>query len=180
MDSERSAQQLRLIDETVEIAKALGVEVWLRGGWAMDFFIGEVTRDHEDIDWFTWAENASALADGLVRAGYELLPGPPPDQQLDFSKQGLESSFALLDKDQFGRVVVAGGPWAGEMWPEGMLDAPVGRIGALRCPIIGPCAQIEIKQMMPVWVPGRPRRRKDAEDIARLEAALGQQGTRPA
>ncbi|WP_408055191.1 nucleotidyltransferase domain-containing protein, partial [Streptomyces azureus] len=21
-------------------------------GWAMDFFIGEPTRDHEDIDWF--------------------------------------------------------------------------------------------------------------------------------
>ncbi|GAP52560.1 aminoglycoside adenylyltransferase, partial [Streptomyces azureus] len=52
VDRERSARQLRLIGETVEFAKALGVEVWLRGGWAMDFFIGEPTRDHEDIDWF--------------------------------------------------------------------------------------------------------------------------------
>ncbi|MFF4898183.1 nucleotidyltransferase domain-containing protein [Streptomyces sp. NPDC001068] len=52
MDRERSVRQLRLTGETVEIAKALGVEVWLRGGWAVDFFIGEVTRDHADIDWF--------------------------------------------------------------------------------------------------------------------------------
>jgi hypothetical protein len=29
-----------------------------------------------------------------------------------------------------------------------------------------------IKQSMPVWVPGSPRRPKDAEDIARLRAAL--------
>ncbi|MFF4966209.1 hypothetical protein [Streptomyces sp. NPDC001037] len=91
-----------------------------------------------------------------------------------------ESSFALLSKDRFGRVVVAGGPWAGEVWPEGMLGAPVGRIGALRCRITSPRAQIEIKQMMPVWVPGRPRRRKDTEDIARLEAALREQGAHPA
>lgn len=32
--------------------------------------------------------------------------------------------------------------------------------------------RIESKEMMPVWVPGRPRRQKDAEDIARLRPAL--------
>ncbi|MFF7470940.1 nucleotidyltransferase domain-containing protein [Streptomyces sp. NPDC008092] len=180
MDREGGARQLRLIGETVEIAKALGVEVWLRGGWAMDFFIGEVTRDHVDIDWFAWAEDAPALTGELLRSGHELLSGSPADQQRDFCKQGVESSFALLSKDRSGRVVVAGGPWAGAVWPEGMLDAPVGHIGALWCRIISPCAQIKIKQMMPVWVPGRPRRRKDTEDIATLEAALREQGTCPA
>ncbi|MEU2392910.1 aminoglycoside adenylyltransferase [Streptomyces sp. NPDC007369] len=181
MNRERSARQLRLIGETVEIANTLGVEVWLRGGWAMDFFIGEATRDHEDIDWFVWAADAPALADGLVRAGHEpvTLSASPPDQQLDFCKQGEESSFALLGRDQSGRAVVAGGPWAGEMWPEGMLEASAGRIGALQCRIVSPRAQMEIKRMMPVWVPGRPRRRKDAEDIARLAAALREQATRP-
>ncbi|MFJ9644074.1 nucleotidyltransferase domain-containing protein [Streptomyces sp. NPDC101206] len=173
MDRERSGRQLRLIGETVGIAKACGVEVRLRGGWAMDFFLGEVTRDHEDIDWFAWAADAAALTDGLLRSGWEPLPGPPPDQQLDFVKQGVESSFALLDRDRSGRVVVAGGPWAGESWPEGMLDAAEGRLGALRCGIISARAQIEIKRMTPVWVPGRPRRRKDAEDISRLRSALG-------
>lgn len=67
--------------------------------------------------------------------------------------------------------MVAGGPRAGEVWPEGMLDASVGRVGAPRCPVISPRAQIGIKQMMPVRVPGPARRAKDAEDIARLEAA---------
>ncbi|MFF5144757.1 nucleotidyltransferase domain-containing protein [Streptomyces sp. NPDC013157] len=180
MDRERSARQLRLIGETVEIASAVGAEVWLRGGWAVDFFIGEVTREHVDIDWFAWAQDASALTAGLLRSGFEPLSGPPADQQLDFRKQGVESSFALLAKDRVGRVVVAGGPWAGQVWPAGMLDASAGRIGTLRCRIISPRAQIEIKQMMPVWVPGRPRRMKDTEDISQLEAALREQDTGPA
>jgi hypothetical protein len=42
----------------------------------------------------------------------------------------------------------------------------------VRCPIISPHVQIESKEMMPVWVPGRRRRPKDAEDIARLRQAL--------
>jgi hypothetical protein len=112
------------------MAAELNVPVWLRGGWAMDFFLGQVTRDHADIDWFARAADA-------------------------------------------GRPLVAGGPWAGRPWPEGMLDGSVGQIGRLRCPVIGPAAQIEIKRMMPVRVPGRPRRPRDDRDIERLEAALG-------
>ena len=43
-------------------------------------------------------------------------------------------------------MIVPNGPWAGQRWPDGMLDWPAGRIGDLRCPIISPSAQIEIKK----------------------------------
>jgi hypothetical protein len=172
VDGERAALQLRVIAEVVGIAGEKGMQIWLRGGWAMDFYLGEITRDHGDIDWFAWAEDAHDLAGELLERGYEPLPGPPPEQQLDFVHKGVEVSFALLARDETGRVVVGGGPWKGEPWPEGMLDAPPGRLGQLQCAIVSPEAQIEIKQMMPVWVPGRPRRAKDAEDIAQLQAAL--------
>lgn len=176
MDRQRTDRQLRLIAETSRIADALGVDLWLRGGWAMDFFLGSATRDHTDIDWFTRRQDAEQLTRELLRSGWERLPGPPRDQQLDFGKQGEESSFALLDEDGSGHAVVAGGPWAGERWPDGMLDGPLGRIGATACQVISPAAQIEIKRMMPVWVPGRPRRAKDAEDIRVLETALRERG----
>ncbi|MFB6817521.1 nucleotidyltransferase domain-containing protein [Streptomyces sp. NPDC056347] len=172
MDAGRADRQLRLIAEAVEVSEAVGVPLWLRGGWAMDFFLGEITRDHGDIDWFARAGDARALADELLRRGHRPVPGSPPDLQLDFVKDGLESSFTLVDRDATGAVVVAGGPWAGAPWPEGMLDAGPGRIGDLRCAVVSPRAQIEIKRMTPVWDPSRPRRPKDAEDIARLEAAL--------
>ncbi|RKR92447.1 hypothetical protein BDK92_6888 [Micromonospora pisi] len=84
----------------------------------------------------------------------------------------MELGVALLARDMTGRVVVAGGPYAGEPWPEGMLDSPPGRLGDVRAPIIAPAAQIEIKEMMPVWVPGMPRRDKDRADILLLRRAM--------
>jgi hypothetical protein len=172
VDLERAAAQLRQIAETVEIATALGVPIWLRGGWAMDFFLGELTRDHVDIDWFGWADDAVELSTTLGARGYRFLPEQPNGPQFDVEKDGLESSFTQIAKDELGRLVVPAGPWAGEVWPEGMLEAVPGRIGEQQCLIVSPAAQIEIKRMMPVWVPTLRRRPKDAEDIARLEAAL--------
>jgi hypothetical protein len=78
-----------------------------------------------------------------------------------------------------GRVTVAGGQFAGEPWPDGMLDWSPGRIGELQVPIISPYVQIETKEMLPVWVPGRPRRPKDAEDVARLRQALDSEKAQP-
>lgn len=44
--------QLSAITEILHAANTSGIEIWLRGGWAMDFYLSQVTRDHEDIDWF--------------------------------------------------------------------------------------------------------------------------------
>ena len=156
---------------------ALGIPLWLRGGWAMDLFLGRVTRPHRDVDWFAWAADAGRIAAALTARGWELLPEPPHDRQLDFARDGVDLSFALIVSDAEQHVAVAGGPWAGARWPEGMLDGPVGRIGAVACAVIHPYAQMEIKRMMPVWVQGLPRRPKDDEDVRRLEAALHPPGT---
>jgi hypothetical protein len=164
------ARQLRLITEVVGLAENVGVEVWLRGGWAVDFALGEVTREHRDIDWFTWAEAIPAWRAALTEHGFAPTPVNDDSAQYDVTKDGEDLQFALLARNADGAPVVAGGPYAGEPWPVDLLDAQPGRIGAQRCPIINPRAQIEIKQMMPVWVPGMPRRPKDAHDIARLEA----------
>jgi hypothetical protein len=56
--------------------------------------------------------------------------------------------------------------------PEGILDGPEGRIGNVQGRVINPHAQIEIKRMMPIWVPGRPRRPKDLSDIVKIEQEL--------
>jgi hypothetical protein len=172
VDRDRGGRQLRLIAEIAAYAARLDVEVWLRGGWAMDFFLGEITRDHADIDWFAWASDAQLIKQALHDDGFVTVGGPPVAQQLDVVRDGEESSFAWLATDNAGRIVVAGGPWAGQPWPTGMLAGPMGRLGHLRCPIISPAAQIEIKQMMPIWDPGRRRRPKDVPDITRLTAAL--------
>lgn len=105
MDVPRANRQLQLIAEALELARANGITVWLRGGWAMDFYLGEYTRDHVDIDWLVWATDAAALDDVLVRHGYEPVVGPPPEQQRDYLKDGFDLSFALLAQDASGRPV---------------------------------------------------------------------------
>jgi hypothetical protein len=75
------------------------------------------------------------------------------------SRASSTSVSPLLNKDETGRVVIAGGPWKGEPWSEaGMVHPQLGRIGFVRCAILDLNAQIEVKRMMPIWVPGRPRR----------------------
>jgi Aminoglycoside-2''-adenylyltransferase len=179
VDQERAGRQLHLISDVLAIASKNAVEVWLRGGWAMDFFLGQVTRDHVDIDWFAWVKDASVITAALLESGYQAVPGAPPEVGLDVAKDGADLGFAWLARDGAGQVVVAGGPYAGERWPEGMLTWEPGQIGPLRCPIISPLAQIEIKEMMPVWVPSFPRRPKDAKDVARLRAALSERPEHP-
>ncbi|MEU9026215.1 aminoglycoside adenylyltransferase [Streptomyces sp. NPDC048383] len=171
MEEPCARRQLAMIAEV----RGLGVEVWLRGGWAMDFWLGRITREHEDIDWFTRSRDAGRLIGPLVARGYEVLRAD--GQQLDLVRDGEELSFALVDRDGAGRDVVAGGPWAGTRWPARMLDAAEpGRLGALECPVVSPAAQIEIKRMTPIWIPGRARRPKDAADVALLEATLAARG----
>ncbi len=172
----RTTRQLALIGEVVAISAELGIEVWLRGGWAMDFYLGEVTREHADIDFFAWADDGPALATELPRCGFRPVPGPPPDKQLDFIKRGEDLQFGLLAVDTTGQPADAGGPWAGEPFPEAAQHHEPGRIGALACAIVNPHGQIEIKRMMPQWNPRLQRRPKDAADITRLRAALAGSG----
>ncbi len=143
----------------------------------MDFYLGEITRDHLDVDWFVWAYALPSLVDELVRHGWTDLAEHPPEQQRDIVQGDVEMGFAPLTAASDGCPVVGGGPWHGERYPAKMLvDAVEGVLDGVRCRVIDPAAQIEIKQMMPVWVPGRPRRPKDQIDIDRLLLALHSRG----
>jgi Aminoglycoside-2''-adenylyltransferase len=166
---------LTVIAQVVAAAVRAGVPVWLRGGWAMDFFLGAVTRDHDDVDWFCWAVDADRLEAALLAAGLTPdLAHPRDDLGRDYLAGRVELQIRYLGRNVDGAVVVPGdGPYAGSLWPAGMLDHPPGRIGELTAPIISPEAQIEIKTMMPVWVLGMPVRDKDQRDIATIRAALG-------
>jgi len=160
IDTERALRQLGLIEDTIEMSQRLGVRTWLRGGWAMDFFLGWLTRDHINVDWHAWIADAPAITAALHADGYRTLSGPPPEQQLDVAKDGLDMSFTWLTRSAEGKVTVAGGQFGGEAWPDGMLDRPPGTIGPVQCPIISPRVQIECKDKWSTWVPGSPSARE--------------------
>ncbi|GIZ54140.1 nucleotidyltransferase domain-containing protein [Noviherbaspirillum aridicola] len=42
--------QVRLIHQIMTSADTCGIPLWISGGWAIDARLGEITRDHDDID----------------------------------------------------------------------------------------------------------------------------------
>jgi len=106
--SRLAEEQLAGIAEFVTLANGLGVPVWLRGGWAMDFFLCRVTRDHVDIDWFALANDGQQLADGLIGYGFEDVTTTQPGQQIDLVRGNVDHGIALVQrKPERG----AGGRW---------------------------------------------------------------------
>src|SRR5699024_9045318 len=150
--------------------------VWLRGGWAVDFYLGEVTRAHADIDWFVMSDDAPRLVARLVADGCRDVTTAPREQQIDLVRGSIEHGIALARHGTAGQPLVGGGPWSGEPWPSRMLlDGPRCRIGDVTAYVISPEAQIEIKELTPMWNPRLSRRGKDVEDIRLLRAKLGSQ-----
>ena len=163
---DRTAHQVALIEEFFALAGSVGAECWLRGGWALDFLLGRVTRPHGDIDLFVWAHDVPTLLPLLAEHGYEEIGGPPPEEQRNLLKRGEELHVALLEETERG-VVTAGGRWADTPWPAGMLAGPVGRIGDVRCRVISAEAQLFAKEHVPRAL-GHAQREYDAADIELL------------
>jgi len=51
---------------------AAGVAAWLDGGWAVDAVLGEVTRDHDDLDLIVQLDDVEAMRRVLATDGFEL------------------------------------------------------------------------------------------------------------
>ena len=47
-----------------------GLEHWFFGGWAVDLWVGRVTRDHDDIDVMVWRSDESRVHEALTEAGW--------------------------------------------------------------------------------------------------------------
>jgi hypothetical protein len=93
VDAQRAERRMRLIGDVLAIATGLGVPVWLRGGWAMDFFLGQVTRDHVDIDWFAWLADAPVLDAALAHSGYRTIghaPAEPHREEATLGRSGVD------------------------------------------------------------------------------------------
>jgi hypothetical protein len=88
--------QLEVLRELKEISESLNITLWLRGGWAIDFLLGQITRLHRDIDLITWIEHKETLENALREAGYNLQP--ISIGQTDFCKSDVDVQIGYLTK----------------------------------------------------------------------------------
>jgi hypothetical protein len=73
--------QLELLSEISLVLPRARISFWLRGGWALDFLLGQITRVHADIDLVAWRRHAGRIHSLLTSVGYDIVPGPPPEIQ---------------------------------------------------------------------------------------------------
>jgi hypothetical protein len=69
------------VEQQFEAIKALsstldrhGIDYWLFGGWAVDFWVGDVTRAHDDIDVAAWRADYDLIKAVLLGEGWQHAP----------------------------------------------------------------------------------------------------------
>lgn len=161
--------QLALIEEIAFVLGRARIRFWLRGGWALDFHLGRVTREHADVDLVTWLRHRERVRGLLVAQGFGVVAGYRPPQ-LVLEKRGQEASFLFVARTDGGQIVVPGY----EAWPfpAGALPDRLVTLDGVRSRVMSPSALLGDKEGHELWS-GKPLRPKDRESMALLRQLVG-------
>lgn len=161
--------QLSLIRELADLLGKAHLRFWLRGGWALDFHAGRVTRPHKDVDLVTWTRHRGRLRRLLEANGYVTVRFDEP--QVFFEKRGQEVNFAMIKRDSSGQIVT---PRFEEWpWPDGAFSGPPRTLFGVTCRAMTLEALADEKEGYEAWR-GVPLRAKDEVSLRLLGELLGE------
>jgi len=93
---ELASQQLSALARMSEQLEDAGVEYWLFGGWAVDFYVGSVTRAHDDLDVAVWLEDMPRIAELLQSDGWRHAPFDDEDGGTGYERGAVRLEFTYL------------------------------------------------------------------------------------
>lgn len=179
----KSQDHLRIINLLTKTGRDNGFRIIISGGYAVDGFLGEITRFHNDIDIQIYGteENAKKVIDGLLsrigdfskyaaedkrRKGYyHNLVYKLKDLTLDIYY--LQTKTSPLEKEKF--IVKSDGSV-----DEQRFEEPVyGKIDNITFEIQDPLVEMKDK-IYKREVRGDPQRQEHEQDIENLKLAFGQ------
>jgi hypothetical protein len=167
---EQTHRQLKILQELQGILLELDVKCWLRGGWAIDFLLGRITREHSDIDLVTLIQYRTPLEKALLEAGFQLIP--ISELQTDFIKDGIDISFVFVIISNDGRIIANGFPdWE---WSSDALPTQSYELHGISSYVLSPLQLLEEKQVYEKGT-GRKPRPKDIESMRVIQRILDQQ-----
>jgi hypothetical protein len=155
--------QLVAIGRLCAALSAARVRFWLRGGWAVDFLTGAITRTHADVDAVAWRRHRTRVKRALTAAGFDVVR--ETETQIDFRKDGVDVTFVFLTRAGDGRIATHAIPewtWRPDALPLGWRE-----LDGVACRVVSARQLLEEKEGDP-----RPTRPKDAESIAALRSRL--------
>jgi hypothetical protein len=95
---------IRRLDETLGAA---GIDYWLFGGWAVDFWLGRVTRAHDDVDAAAWRRERDAIDAALVATGWRRAPADDEVVAACYTwRTGELLEFTFVERREDGSMVI--------------------------------------------------------------------------
>jgi hypothetical protein len=114
---------------------AAGIDYWLFGGWAVDFYAGRVTRTHSDVDLAVWLDDLSRIVDLLQADGWRHAPYEDEDGGTGYEREGVRLELTFLVHHD-GRVCIAlnAGPMP---FPDGAFANDAGELLGVQSRLMG-------------------------------------------
>jgi len=136
----------------------------LFGGWAVDFHVGRLTREHEDIDFAVWAIETNRIERLLETAGWEHAPEVDEDGGTGYLRDGvrLELTFLVRAEDGSIRIPLRRGEMA---FAGGSIGDVVLELDGRRCRVLDAAALTKTKSAVR---DEEDDQAKDAADLAAL------------
>jgi hypothetical protein len=107
--TEKSGDYLRGLSMVASAAGALDaaeLEHWFFGGWAVDLWVGRLTRPHDDIDVLVWRRDEALVHQALQGAGWVHTPTPEDLVGTNYARDGYELQLTFAVGGPGGGVVV--------------------------------------------------------------------------
>ena len=99
-------EQLAAIANLSAVLDQHQVDYWLFGGWAVDFFVGAVTRAHDDIDVAAWRRDHDRIKGALKGAGWRHAAAAGETAGARYQLGSALVEFTFVEADADGSVVV--------------------------------------------------------------------------
>ena len=85
---------------------AAGLEHWFFGGWAVDLWVGRMTRPHDDIDVLVWRRDEPRIHEALLAAGWIHTPTPEDLVGSNYKRDECALQLTFVVPGDEGGVVV--------------------------------------------------------------------------
>ncbi len=163
----RADVQLEAIGSLSAALEACDIDYWLFGGWSVDFWVGSITREHDDIDLLAFRADYDAIRAVLLKAGWEHTPTPDDVVGTRYAWRGVEVEFTFaIEKEGSLLVPLPGAPIVVSDRPLGNGRRELGGVGSR---VISLELLVAGKQTPRPGAAESAKDRSDFEALSRLE-----------